>query len=139
SHDGTGRVWDVVSRTEVAVLHGHDDWVAGVSWSPDGRRVVTASRDRTARIWDALSGVELVIVCIHDDWLASVAWSPDGSRIATASRDRTARVWEGVGSFAELLAKARQRTSRSLTEAERRLAMLPAHEVPQLASEDVRP
>jgi WD40 repeat protein len=31
---------------------------ASVSWSPDGRRIATASRDETARVWDATSGAE---------------------------------------------------------------------------------
>ncbi len=120
SRDTTARIWDAQQGVEVAVLRGHADLVGGVSWSPDGGRVATASRDRTARLWDARKGIELVMVCIHDDWLTQVAWSPDGTRIATASRDRTARVWEAVASFDELLAKARNRVSRRLSDEERR-------------------
>src|SRR4030095_4969150 len=36
----------------LAVLSGHGGTVAGAAFSPDGRRIVTASFDRTARIWD---------------------------------------------------------------------------------------
>jgi WD40 repeat protein len=34
----------------------NDDWVEGVAWSPDGRRVVTGSGNRIARVWDAKIG-----------------------------------------------------------------------------------
>ena len=34
----------------------HDDAVWSAAFSPDGKRIVTASSDKTARIWDAATG-----------------------------------------------------------------------------------
>src|SRR5262249_17504708 len=42
----------VVPGREVAGLRGHDNPVLSAVFSPDGRRVVTASVDNTARLWD---------------------------------------------------------------------------------------
>ena len=66
------------------------------SFSPDGKRIVTASLDKTARIWDAATGKPIggrskaMMVCI------SAAFSPDGKRIVTASSDKTARLWDAA-------------------------------------------
>ena len=73
---------------------GHDDRTNSAAFSPDGKRVVTASADKTARIWDAATGQPIGELRGHDDVVTSAAFSPDGKRIVTASADRTARIWD---------------------------------------------
>ncbi|MGH8902587.1 MAG: WD40 repeat domain-containing protein [Egibacteraceae bacterium] len=76
------------------LLRGREGAVSGVTWSPDGQRVVTGSHDLTARLWDPQTGSEVAILRGHEDWVWSVAWSPDGQCIATASFDRAVRLWD---------------------------------------------
>ena len=64
------------------------------AFSPDGARVVTASRDYTARLWDVPTGASLAVLQGHPQTVASAAFSPDGARVVTASWDNTARLWD---------------------------------------------
>ena len=67
-----------------------------MAFSPDGQRVVTASKDRTVKIWDASNGRELLTLTGHTDEVWSVAVSPDGRRIVSGSWDGTAKVWQAA-------------------------------------------
>jgi len=75
-------------------LWRHDHEVEYVAFSPDGRRIVTASKDRTARVWDAGTGDAVCPPLRHGDIVLKAAFSPDGRYVVTASHDRTARVWD---------------------------------------------
>jgi WD40 repeat protein len=81
------------SREKLAVKHNES--VTAVAWSPDGRRLATASDDHTAKVWDAETGRELVVLRGQTN-INCVAWSPDGKRLATAGFDNTARLWEAA-------------------------------------------
>jgi len=67
-----------------------------VAFSPDGRRIITGSRDQTAKIWEAASGGELLTLSGHTAYIAFVAFSPDGQRVITASGDQTAKAWKAA-------------------------------------------
>ncbi len=73
----------------------HEDYVVHAAFSPDGRRIVTASDDKrrgsgTPPPAAHLSADEARGSCDH------AAFSPDGRRVVTASDDKTARVWDAA-------------------------------------------
>ncbi|MBN1583152.1 MAG: N-acetylmuramoyl-L-alanine amidase, partial [Anaerolineae bacterium] len=110
SADKTARVWNVEPYTGDAEqgakeferalfsLSGHTGSVNDITFSPNGKRLATASADKTARLWNADSGAELFVLLGHSASVSDVAFSPDGKFLATASADGTAKVWDtGTG------------------------------------------
>jgi WD40 repeat protein len=89
-----GRVLDVETGNEVAVLRGHGGAIRAVAFSADGKRVLTGSEDGTARAWDAATGQEVVVLGGRGGPVRAVAFSPDGSQVLTGSADGTARLWD---------------------------------------------
>ncbi len=63
-------------------------------FSPDGKRVATASWDGHARVFDAGTGLPVGDSMRHRVGVGDVAFSPDGRWLATASWDSTARLWD---------------------------------------------
>lgn len=45
------QVWGTRDFRLLKTLEGHEGRVVGVDWTPDGRRLVTASHDRTFKVW----------------------------------------------------------------------------------------
>nr|WP_243722448.1 WD40 repeat domain-containing protein [Actinomadura sp. 7K507] len=93
SRDGTCRLWDATTGSNVAVLEGHHGMVEMVVWAPDARRIATASRDHTVRVWDTTTGRTLAALTGATDVVRTVAWAPDGTKIASGARDRVVRIW----------------------------------------------
>jgi WD40 repeat protein len=77
-----------------AIMRGHSAPVLSVSFSPDQKRIVTASIDRNARVWEVETGKLVFELEGHTLGVRYAAFSPDGSLIATASKDGTARTWD---------------------------------------------
>ncbi|MBU7586826.1 MAG: AAA-like domain-containing protein [Nostoc sp. TH1S01] len=64
-----------------------------VRFSPDGKKIATASADGTAKLW-SIDGQLLQDFSHNSNYsVYSVRFSPDGKKIATASDDGTAKLW----------------------------------------------
>lgn len=86
----------VKRRATQHILEGHTDWVSGIAFSPDGRRLVTGAQysDQSVRQWDAESGNFLGNAPVANDrGVDGFAFSPDGHTAASAGLDDTIRTW----------------------------------------------
>ena len=61
-------------------------------FSPDGKRLASASEDKTVKVWDAQTGQELFSFKGHEWRVNDVAFSPDGKRLVSGGD--TVKVWD---------------------------------------------
>src|SRR6266849_9049166 len=72
----------------------HSAPVLSIAWSPDGKKIASASADTNVQVWNVDTGSNILTYRGHSSKVNAVAWSPDGTRIASASEDRTVQVWD---------------------------------------------
>jgi len=79
---GLARWFDPQKGELLASVHGHLNAAFGLAFSPDGRRLISASGGRdSVKLWDVESEQELLTLSGAGSLLLSAAWNPDGDVI----------------------------------------------------------
>ncbi len=63
-----------------------------VSWSPDGRRIITGAGSGQVKVLDGF-GRPINTYTGHNAPVTGLAWSPDSAQVASGSYDTTVQIW----------------------------------------------
>lgn len=78
----------------VKTFIGHKDFVLSVASTPDGKWILSGSKDRGVQFWDPVKAQVQLMLQGHKNSVISVAPSPTGGLFATGSGDCRARIWK---------------------------------------------
>jgi WD40 repeat protein len=87
-------IWNVGKEQQICVLSGHTDYIHKAAWSPNGKWLVSASRDRTLRVWDPITGRCHATVDSNTARIRGLVWAPECSWFASAGQDGYVRIWD---------------------------------------------
>jgi hypothetical protein len=90
--DGTVRVWDAKSGTQLMVLHSEIDSFSSIRFSPDQRRLIVSSFSRS-RVWDA-DAWKFLYDLPGTVGATEARYSPDSKRILIVDLDGSATIWD---------------------------------------------
>ncbi len=95
-YDGVIHLWEASSGKHVRALVGHNSYVFGIVWSPDGAVLASSgSYDATVRIWNPKTGMTLRTLKGHKGYTGWLTWSPDGrTLVVTGGTSGFATFWD---------------------------------------------
>jgi WD40 repeat protein len=79
------------------VIARQDNAITSAALSPDGKRILTGSRDGIARLWNADGTPYRELPIGGGIEITSVAFSPDGNYMLIGSKDKHVRVYDNKG------------------------------------------
>jgi WD40 repeat protein len=101
SLDGTIKLWtqtgDLLREFRHSGANAHLQRVWGLSFSPDGRTLVSASSDSDVKVWDVESGSLRQTLPDHRSEVLAVSFSPNGQLLASAGEDSQVMFWSFNG------------------------------------------
>jgi WD40 repeat protein len=83
-----------ILKAEPVVCKGHTGMVLAVTFTPDGKKVISGGIDRMVRIWDAANGkqigeLQISVAGDPEPWVSSLAVSSDGKTLAVVAGHET--------------------------------------------------
>jgi len=94
SYDNTVKLWNASSGELICTFEGHTDGITSVSFSSDGKKILSGSRDDTIKIWDVESHDCLKTFENHTGDVNDVRWSKSCDMILSCSDDATIKIWD---------------------------------------------
>lgn len=95
SDDFTLCLWEpATGKKEIARMTGHQQLVNQVTFSPDGRWILSASFDKSVKLWNGVTGEFVATLRAHVGPVYQVAWSADSRLAVSGSKDSTLKVWD---------------------------------------------
>ena len=88
------RLWNARTGEPIGRPLQQQQSVNSVTFSPDGRLILTGSQDKIARLWDTMTGWPVGPAFLHAGGVRDVVFSPDGSRFIAAVSQDTAAIWK---------------------------------------------
>ena len=130
-HDGKLRLFDLVKNAQAKDITAHirdvnkqqqPQPIYSLTYSPDGKQMLTSSYDNSLKLWDAASGnlikefkahKEKEFEKGHQEPIYAAAFSPDGKFVASGSSglERTIKIWSIDGTVVRDLANPKFQTA----------------------------
>jgi len=89
------RIYDLDKMKLLHEIEAHKNSVFAIRYSPDGRYLLSGSRDAHLKIWNVFAGYSMKLsIVAHMFAINHIDFSADGKHFVTCSMDKSIKVWD---------------------------------------------
>ena len=89
------KLWDVAGSKMIGKFEAHRDFILALSFSRNGRRIVSASADRTAVVLNIGDG-KRVAQFSQPGRVTGANFCADENRVVSCDSEGTVKIWRGI-------------------------------------------
>ena len=94
SNDQSVRIWDIEDSKQYPFCQGHYKEMMRIELTPDGKQMVSCSKDFNIIIWDLKDGKQKAKLKGHNWFVMSVAVTSDGAKLVSCTYNSNVRIWD---------------------------------------------
>jgi len=94
SRDKTIKIWETATGVCCLTLNGHDNWVRGLVFHPNGKYLISVADDKSIKVWDLQQGRAIkTINDAHTHFVSCVDYNVNNPHLATGGVDDFIKIW----------------------------------------------
>jgi WD40 repeat protein len=129
--DGSVRLWNPATGESIATLQGHQHQILAISFSADGKRLVSSSDEEgRVQIWDVAAEDIVGTLRVGQGMIETLSFSPDGRVLGTGGFNGVIRL------FATQTGDASRQVEGSAAASQQELAFLPDNRIVAITAND---
>jgi WD40 repeat protein/serine/threonine protein kinase len=97
---GTILLWSTKTWLELREINAHENQILLLSFTPDGRHLISAAYNQPLKIWDITSGQMMGQPVTAEQPVSCFQISPNGKSLATGSQSGVVRLWDALSGMA---------------------------------------